>query len=188
AFAIALAALPVLPPPVSLGWTALALALAGIEARFRQGRVRGLLVVLSRLNYALMAVLFWRTEIAVARLFAVVIVVVDLLWLLMRHHQPPRAFLAAASPMLGLGLAGAVDVLALFVRQGRPAFALTALMGPLLLTHFLLQTRRRLCDWQADLARAGAAAEAAARAKRYFLATMSHEIRTPLNGVLGMAQ
>ncbi|MDD3836247.1 MAG: ATP-binding protein [Phenylobacterium sp.] len=188
AFAIGLAALPVLPPPVSLGWTAFALALAGIEARFRQGRVRGLLVVLSRLNYALMAVLFWRTEIAVARLFAVVIVVVDLLWLLMRHHQRPRAFLAAASPMLALGLAGAVDVLALFVRQGRPAFALTALMGPLLLTHFLLQTRRRLCAWQADLARAGAAAEAAARAKRHFLATMSHEIRTPLNGVLGMAQ
>lgn len=45
--------------------------------------------------------------------------------------------------------------------------------------------RRR---YEAQIAAALQAAEAATEAKSRFLAFMSHEIRTPLNGVLGMAQ
>jgi PAS domain S-box-containing protein len=40
---------------------------------------------------------------------------------------------------------------------------------------------------EAELDRARAKAEDAARAKGEFLATMSHEMRTPLNGILGMS-
>jgi signal transduction histidine kinase/ActR/RegA family two-component response regulator len=195
ALAIGVAALPVVPSALSLAWLGGALALAGAERIARGARAQCAIETLSRLNYAVMTVLFWHSEAPIARLFAVVIVMVDLLWLMMRHHARPRIFLAAASPMLALSLAGAADVVAICFRQGRPGLALTALMGPLLLTHFVLQARLRLARWQADLAGAraaaderGVAAEAAARAKRFFLATMSHEIRTPLNGVLGMAQ
>lgn len=195
AFAIAVAALPVLPWSLSLGWLACALALTALKIPVRNPGALWVIDILSRLNYGLIAVFFWRTETPIARLFAVVIVMVDLLWLMMRHHARPGVFLSAAAPMLALSLAGAADVIALYYRQGRPALALTALMGPLLLTHFVLEARSRLAGWQADLARAraaaderGVAAESAARAKRFFLATMSHELRTPLNGVLGMAQ
>ncbi len=44
----------------------------------------------------------------------------------------------------------------------------------------------KLAEQNAELERAKAAAEQAAKAKADFLATMSHEIRTPLNGVIGM--
>jgi PAS domain S-box-containing protein len=43
-------------------------------------------------------------------------------------------------------------------------------------------------DRVAELARARAEAEEAARAKSEFLANMSHEIRTPMNGVIGVAE
>jgi len=47
---------------------------------------------------------------------------------------------------------------------------------------------RELAERNAELALAGEAVLAAARAKAQFLANISHEIRTPMNGVLGNAE
>ena len=48
--------------------------------------------------------------------------------------------------------------------------------------------RQRLEDQQEQLRAAMEQAQAAARAKSYFLATVSHELRTPLNAVIGFSE
>ncbi|HEY9216847.1 MAG TPA: hypothetical protein VIO94_02270, partial [Phenylobacterium sp.] len=153
AAAIGLAALPVLPISSVLLWLLVALTAATLEVLFDRGR-QPLFAVLATLPYAAAAVLFWQAEENLARLFAIVIVMMTLLWLMMMHHARPRLFAAAAAPMLILTLAGAIDVIRLCVSRGEPWMAVTALMGPALITHYVLAARSRLLRAQSALGRA----------------------------------
>ncbi len=93
-----------------------------------------------------------------------------------------------------------------YVRQRGSVVPVAVLIGGLLFTVLLSgfvhaqvgrtaqverQVRQRTLELQrsqADLERARARAEEAARSKSEFLANMSHEIRTPMNGIIGMTE
>jgi two-component system, sensor histidine kinase len=195
AAAIALALVPSTSGLTALAWVAAALVLAGLEANPRRPELAPVMAVLCSVSYGAAAVLLWTTDLPAGRQLAAVMVMLNLLWLIMQHHARPRLFLAAAAPMFLLGVAGALHIALLCLRAGEPWLALPAAVSPALIAHFVLGARDSLARSQTALERAraqaeerGVAADAAARAKRLFLATMSHEIRTPLNGVLGMLQ
>ncbi|UTP41440.1 ATP-binding protein [Phenylobacterium sp. LH3H17] len=145
--------------------------------------------------YCVGAVALWHSGSEFARMFAVVILTICLVYALMQYYASPRLFYIVSTPyMAGLAyiLAGAVIEHA---PSGGMLVVLAAACAAAAMGNLILTSRRNLSSSRAALREARRlaterehAAATANQAKSTFLATMSHEIRTPLNGVLGMAQ
>ncbi len=204
---VAFAALPVLPVVAIVIWLSAVLGHLVLEAQLEKrtfpklGALFGaptLTVSVSILGAALNAggaYLFWQTGMPAGRMFAVIMVCVNMLYNLMLYYTTPKLLFAMWSPyLISLWLGAGISITGYF-RHGTPLLILTTIMSLAYLTNFLRGARLSLAASRKMLllARAEAqeqtrAAERANQAKSAFLATMSHEIRTPLNGVLGMAQ
>jgi signal transduction histidine kinase/CheY-like chemotaxis protein len=209
AFAVTVAAVPLLPWWQPAIWMLFVAAAAGLErrlARYVLARPSAVpsdrlltavlgVIILAGCNYAVIAGLLWATGEMIARLLALSLFTVTTLYLLMQFYARPRMFLYATTPLLLAGAAGVLDVMAGALAAGRPWHVVPAIISGAVLVYYFATARKALSASRSVLraARAeamerGVAAEAASHAKSAFLATMSHEIRTPLNGVLGMAQ
>jgi signal transduction histidine kinase/CheY-like chemotaxis protein len=145
--------------------------------------------------YGVGAIGLWHSGSEFARMFAVVILTICLVYALMQYYASQRLFYIVSAPYL----AGLAYILAGAVIEHAPhggrlvvlaAACAAAAMGNLIFTarRNLSGSREALREARRIATERERAAAAANQAKSTFLATMSHEIRTPLNGVLGMAQ
>jgi signal transduction histidine kinase len=204
---VVLAALPVIPIAAIAVWLAAFLGHMLLEARLgtrtgpSPGRIFGaptlwvaVAVLGSTINVA-GAWLFWESGSSTAKLFAIVMVCVNLLYNMMLYYPQPKLMFVLSFPHLASLWLGAGFIIAGHFFHQTPWLTLTTLMTLAYLINFirgartsLAASRRKLMTARADAEEQTTAAENANQAKSAFLATMSHEIRTPLNGVLGMAQ
>ncbi len=201
------AALPLMPAFEPIAWFAavclLAVAETWVTAHTRQDGPAFAGVPLPQLVVRLTngavsvfaAYLFWRTDSGTAKLFAVIVICMSILYILMQYYARPKLLMLIASPYLVAITLGAGQIIAGHLRRGQPWLSVTSVVTVVYLFYVMWKASEQMAASRLKLQKArqvaqeqGHAAEAANAAKSSFLATMSHEIRTPLNGVLGMAQ
>jgi len=145
--------------------------------------------------YALAAVLINGTSSTLAASFALMLIMVTMLYVLMHFYAQPKLMLILIAPC-ALSLVYCEGVQAVReVHAGHTIQASVPIIGAAVVIFFFSEARRQLARARRQLVDARLAAvdregeaRAGSLAKSDFLATMGHEIRTPLNGVLGIAQ
>jgi signal transduction histidine kinase/ActR/RegA family two-component response regulator len=204
---VVLVGLGLLPWPVVLAWTAVAIfsiifenrllrriSQDGGHSRTAQIAAPAMRLLITSL-YALAAFAFLRLGGLGEYMFAFALMSASVVHVLMRHYRSPKILLLSVSPYLIVLCLVGPSVSRTALIQERPIGALTPILTVAMFAVQFWSARAQLAGAWKELTAARDAAQERAQAaqaanltKSQFLTTMSHELRTPLHGVLGMAQ